>query len=247
MSYQIYYDKAFIKVEDKFVPMINSGSNNCWEVNFFGQEIPEKNWSVLNYTCRSKLLFSDEEIKEVAKRYEQLSCDNGMCFKTRNRCFDAGEFERWILCGMKSALTVEEYTSCGNTINIVDYSDSSIDKWERYPVHTTDEFLKLLDELKDRKCLNVEFENNRQVYRPKKESKSERIRKLGKYYVLRKDSELGPYFCSFRKYHTVFCRTPDYIYARAFETEKEALKYLEKHKERLGRYKLKPVLIETAA
>ena len=42
MSYQIYYDKAFIKVEDKFVPMINSGSNNCWEVNFFGKEIPVK-------------------------------------------------------------------------------------------------------------------------------------------------------------------------------------------------------------
>ena len=104
-----------------------------------------------------------------------------------------------------------------------------------------------MDELKGCKYLNVEFENNRQVYRPKKESRSERIRKLGSFYVLKIDSELGSYFCSFRKYHTVFCRTPDYIYARAFESEKEALKYLEKHKDRLGRYKLKPVLIETAA
>ena len=113
MSYQIYYDKAFVKVNDKFVPMINSGSNNCWEVNFCNREIPEKNWSVLNYTVRSKVLFTADEIVEIAKRYEQLSQDNGMCFKTRNKCFEAGEFERWILNGMKSALTIEEYVGCG--------------------------------------------------------------------------------------------------------------------------------------
>ena len=30
MSYEIIYDKQFIKVsEDKFVPMILTGSNNC--------------------------------------------------------------------------------------------------------------------------------------------------------------------------------------------------------------------------
>ena len=70
MSYQIYYDKAFIKVNDKFVPMVNSGSNNCWEVNYCNREIPEKNWSVLNYTMRSKVLFTADEIVEIAKRYE---------------------------------------------------------------------------------------------------------------------------------------------------------------------------------
>ncbi|MDO4746675.1 MAG: hypothetical protein Q4B18_08965, partial [Bacillota bacterium] len=68
MSYQIYYDKAFIKVDDKFVPMVNSGSNNCWEVNYCNREIPEKNWSVLNYTMRSKVLFTADEIVEIAIR-----------------------------------------------------------------------------------------------------------------------------------------------------------------------------------
>ncbi len=49
---------------------------------------------------------------------------------------------------MKSALTVEDYVVYRNIINIVDYSESCIDKWKRYPVHTIDEFLELLSKLK---------------------------------------------------------------------------------------------------
>lgn len=247
MSYQIYYDKAFIKVNDKFVPMVNSGSNNCWEVNYCNREIPEKNWSVLNYTMRSKVLFTADEIVEIAKRYEQLSQDNGMCFKTRNKCFEAGEFERWILNGMKSALTVEEYVGCGNELYILDYSCGKTEDWKYYDVTTTEEFLEVLDKLKGSKCISVGFENNREVKRPRRESKNEKIHKRGKFYVLKIDSENGSYFCSFRKNNTTFCQKPDYDFVRAFPTEKAALKYLEKYKVRLGKFKLKPVLIENAA
>lgn len=246
MSYQIYYDRAFIKVNDKYVPMVNSGSNNCWEVNFCNREIPEKNWDVLNYTMRSEIMFTAEEIKEIAKRYEKISRDSGMCFKTRNIAFEPGEFERWILCGMKNALTVEEYTACGNVLNILDCSAGITKEWKKYEVKTTDEFLHTVEKLKNCKCLSVGFENNRQVIRPEKESKSMRIRKLGNYYALKLDGEFGSYFCNFRKSSITLCGTPDFDKARAFDSEKAALKYLEKNKNRLSRYKLKPVLIENA-
>ena len=243
MSYQIYYDRAFIKVGDKFVPMVNSGSNNCWEVNFCNRSIPEKNWGVLNNAHYNKVLFTVDEIKEIAKRYEKISQDSGICYKTRNKCFEAGEFERWILGGMKSALTVEEYVNCGNVLYITARNEVGSSSWS---VNSTDELLKKLNELNGFKSLDMEFEYNRQVFRPEKESKSMRIRKLGRYYALKLDSEFGSYFCSFRKNRITFCRTPDFEQARAFETEKDALRYLEKNKEGLSRYKLVPVLIEIA-
>lgn len=245
MSYQIYYNKAFIRVDDKFVPMVNSGSNNCWEVNFNNREIPEKNWSVLNYPYKEKVLFTPDEVYEIAKRYEKISQESGTCFKTRNKSFEVGEFERWIYFGMKSALTVEEYVSAGNVINIVDRDGKHTD-WKRHEVTTTEEFLAKLDELKDSQSLDVEFENNREVKKPKRESKNVRIRKGKRCFVLKVDSENGSYFCSFRKRNITLCQNPNYDFVRAFTTEKAALKYLEKHKDKLGRIKFVPVPLDKA-
>ena len=41
MSYEIFYKKAFIKVNNKYIPMVNSGANNCYDIDAFGREIPE--------------------------------------------------------------------------------------------------------------------------------------------------------------------------------------------------------------
>lgn len=245
MSYQIYYDRAFIRVKDLFIPVVNSGSNNCWEVGFSGREIPEREWEVLNHTCRSKFLFTADEIKEQAKIYEEISQRQGTCFKSRNRQFAKGEFESWIRCGMNSAFTTEEYYRCGNVLYISEYYSDDVSKHKTHYFKTTDELLSLLEELKDAKSLEIRFENNREVTKPKRESKNVRIRKKGKFYVLKNDDEIGSYFCSFRENNITFCGTPDFDFVRAFTTERAALKYLEKYKEQLGRHNLRPVLIET--
>ena len=122
MSYEIYYDRAFIRVGERFVPLVNQGSNNCWETNWNGRDITEKNWQVLNWRRRSQLIFTEDEVKQIAKDYEQVSQESGTCFKTRHRPFGKGEFERWILCGLKSAYTIEEYVGFGNRFAIHDYS-----------------------------------------------------------------------------------------------------------------------------
>jgi len=166
MSYEIYYDRAFIKVGERFVPLVNQGSNNCWELNWNGRYIAEKNWQVLNWRQRSQLLFTVDEIRQIAKDYEQVSQESGTCFKTRNRPFGQGEFERWILCGLKSAYTIEEYVSFGNRFEINDYSAKKIDDWVLYPFSTTAEFLELLDQLKNSRLLNIHIKDNRHVCRP---------------------------------------------------------------------------------
>jgi len=145
MSYQIYYDRAFIRVGDKFIPIINSGSNNCWQY-YNRREVPEKSWNVLNWKRDYQFLFSESEIKDIARDYELNNQKSGMDFKSRNRCFENGEFERWIINGIKNAYTIEEYVSFGNRFFVLDYSPAETEKWKKHSLKTTTELLKILEE-----------------------------------------------------------------------------------------------------
>ena len=39
MSSEIYYDKAFISIGDKYIPLVCHGSNNTYEFNRNGREV----------------------------------------------------------------------------------------------------------------------------------------------------------------------------------------------------------------
>lgn len=78
MSYQILYDKQFIKVgEGLFVPMVYWGSNNCTETSTTGKERRERSWSVFKLTGKwfdtkeNFLQACDEEKVEIIKRNEE--------------------------------------------------------------------------------------------------------------------------------------------------------------------------------
>ena len=97
MSSEIFYDKAFIRVEEKYIPVVNHGSSNCFEFDSRGREIPEKTWSVLNHPYMERMLFTADEIREIADFYEEISMSNrGGTKKSRNRSFEENEFRRWI-------------------------------------------------------------------------------------------------------------------------------------------------------
>ena len=88
MSSEIFYDKAFIRVEEKYIPVVNHGSSNCFEFDSRGREIPEKTWSVLNHPYTERMLFTADEIREIAAFYEEISMNNrGGTKKSRNRSF----------------------------------------------------------------------------------------------------------------------------------------------------------------
>ena len=59
MSSEIYYDRAYIRVGDRFIPVVNHGSSNCFDFDACGREVPEKHWSVLNYTFHGRQLFTE--------------------------------------------------------------------------------------------------------------------------------------------------------------------------------------------
>ena len=241
MSYQIYYDRAYIKVGDKFIPLVNDGSNNSWEYNIFsGREVPEKNWNVMNYKRRNRLLFTADEIREIAKDYEECNRSSGTSFKTRNRAFGPGEFERWIINGMNRAYTIEEYHKMGNSMYILDYSSGNLDEWVQYPFKTTEEFMLLLDDLKDAKMLSVSFQDNRSVTKPFYAPKTSSIKDADTYFVLRGYLWSDAYLCSIRKRRITYCHIPNGYGVKAFPTESAANKYLEKYKDRLVKFNFKP-------
>ena len=80
MSSEIYYEKAFISIGNKFIPLVCHGSTNTYEFNWNGREVAERYWSVLNRPYRGRSLFTSEEIQRIAETYEGFSQDNcGVC------------------------------------------------------------------------------------------------------------------------------------------------------------------------
>lgn len=225
MSSEIFYDKAFIRVEEKYIPVVNHGSSNCFEFDSRGREIPEKNWSVLNYPYPEQMLFTAEEIQKIADFYEEVSMSNrGGTKKSRNRAFEENEFRRWILSGMKSAYTVEEYAEFGNRVIVIDYSE---DRWMKYAVPTTEALLDKIQELEGHQ-ITVGFWNNRHVNRPtmrRGKGQPFDFNSLPEYYVL-----LGKqgYFVKRSSRRIWFAQNVRSTHSaiRKFKTEKAAQKYL---------------------
>lgn len=234
MSSEIFYDKAFIRIDDRYIPVVNHGSSNCFDFDYRGREIPEKHWSVLNYTRRDSQIFTAEEMHHIAEVYEAISMGNrGGTRKSRNRSFEEGEFGRWILAGMKSAHTVEEYTKYGNTVVVIDYAEPF---WKKYCVSTTEELLGKLEELTGR-SISVSFWDDRHVTHPPMRRKGQPtdFSLLSEFYVLRADAG---YFVkrNGRRIWLVRTMPTNLRFIRKFKTEKAAQKYLEDNQKFLSKY-----------
>ena len=227
MSSEIFYSRAFIRIGEKFIPICNHGSSNCFDFSpITRREIPEKHWSVLNYPDPGRFVFSKEEIKHLSEAYEDINVSNrGGTKKSRYTSFEPGEFGKWILGGMRNAHTVEEYTAYGNTVIIMDYGNN----YRRHPVRTTEELLATLEELKG-KSIDVSFLDERQVHRPplQKRGTPFNFEMLDRYYVL---YHKNGYFVkrSSRRFWCAkgFSNIPANV--KKFKSEQAAQKYLEQN------------------
>ena len=242
MSYEIFYDKAFIKVGDKYIPLVNQGSNNCFEFGLNGREIPEKNWNILNFRCRNKVLFTEAEIQELAEYIEKIAQRDGTIMKSRYRAFAPGELRNWLLAGMKRAYTVEEYVKCGNTPFFICYGKEVSDK---IAFTTTVQLEELITKYADVKEVNIAFANNRTVYRPKL-PKPDKLAGIEKVYVLGKKIDISryKYLCRYRKRRYTFATDLKLPYVRLFATEKEIRGYLQKNREKLASLSLEVLCVD---
>lgn len=82
MSYDLFYDRQFIKVEDegktKFVPMVYGGSSNCFEVGRGGRSgRRERSWFNFSYVLKGKKFGTLEEmVANIQAERERKIQDN---------------------------------------------------------------------------------------------------------------------------------------------------------------------------
>ena len=224
MSSEIYYDKAFVSVGNLFIPLVCRGSTNTYEFSAHGREVAERYWSVLDLPYRGRLLFTSEEIQKIAETYEGFSSSSncGGMRKSRNSAFEASEFQRWFLAGLKNAHTIEEYRQYGNSIVLTDRHTQ-----KTAYASTTDAFLAALSCIGEQNAA-IRFDSCRSFYHPPRVSKQSKFDKLKQFYVLKAWSR---YFVKRTRHGVMTIRTADPTVAtvRKFRTERAAQKYMEEN------------------
>ena len=142
MSYEIIYDRQFLAVGEKFIPVINTGSNNCWTTNYQGRDIPSKHWT--NISQNNKHIYTKDEIVALAKYLE-----GGSFYKTRHTPFKEGEFERYIINGMAYAQPIEFFIQrhIGFTARFGMYPT-----YTNVPINSTDDLIKAVNHAETTQC-----------------------------------------------------------------------------------------------
>lgn len=126
MSYEIVYKRVAIKVgEDQYVLLVQSGSNNCFEINCFGREVPEKDWFPYPIDGKEEekfpiVSFNDVEAQLKSDR-EKYGLESGYfsLWKTRNRAWMTDDFCKWIRNAIKHSTTVEDLVRLNGPFQLI--------------------------------------------------------------------------------------------------------------------------------
>lgn len=143
MSYEIIYDKQFIKAgENLYVPMILAGSNNCTEFNSStGKERRARSWEAWGYLTPDNMKISTPE--QMLKRIDEIRADkverydgkdgrdvytdkqfgyfSSIAIKGHWAGTTFGAFKGIVVTGIAKALTVEQLKEEGVGISITMY------------------------------------------------------------------------------------------------------------------------------
>lgn len=133
MSYDIFYDKQFVKVnENTFIPMVLTGSNNCTEWSPRGRERRARSWHNFSYILNGAVAGSlDEMLKIQAGVRQGLVDSNGEEYSDKSFGYYTGlsaggggcnmtygQYLGIAKTGCAKALTVEQLRQENVTISI---------------------------------------------------------------------------------------------------------------------------------
>jgi len=159
MSYEIIYDKQFIKIKDNlFIPLVLSGSNNCTELSINGRERRTRSWYPLNIkkgifsTKEEMLKHCEDERERIKKNYEnsdygdytdeRFGSWSGLAIGSTTNKVSYGRYKGIFITGCKKSLTVEELLAVNISVRLYTYdysnNENKMDNISIYP-KTSDE------------------------------------------------------------------------------------------------------------
>jgi len=140
MSWEIIYDKQFVKVNDKYVAIVLTGSNNCYDVGGYGtRDRRERNWYNISHvntngkklaTAKELLDGCDEYRESLVKRHQERDdpySDNrfgyfsSLCIGSTTHSTTFGQYKGIFATGIKKALTVEQLAEVNEYVMVFTY------------------------------------------------------------------------------------------------------------------------------
>jgi hypothetical protein len=244
MSYEIYYGNCFIKIdEERFIPIIVSGSNNCFECGV-GKRIGrrERNFSVITgWDKQRNYIATEKDIENLMKSWKESEIERnldytkrgiGSCtddtmdsFRHKGRGMRVTSFERILKRAIKKAKTVEEiFQKFTIRVGVWDYKEGWIKK--HYP-NTTEELLSAIEDCKplteEGHYVSIDFDvvNVDRVLKffKTKVKPRRRARQMDEYFII-KNVEENHFYSGHGRYCTKW--TEARCFAKAYVSERSA-------------------------
>ncbi len=162
MSHDIVYRRQFIKVNEEYIPMIESGSNNCYEWN---NRKRARDWGKHSFYLKNKLSISiedlskamDDDLASYVERYKNEASaeeiNKRWSYYTAVHLLSSSktsfsQFKSFYINACKKALTVEELNAKGISpiISVYYYKEEDItnkgkEVWKSLPITTTEQLV----------------------------------------------------------------------------------------------------------
>lgn len=266
MSYEIIYDKQFIRTAKGFIPMVLAGSNNCYDANGNSNRMRRsRDWQMWNIgriiSTEKELLDYTKEVRQsLIDRYPNDSDDvyNDKSFGyfsaiavggTTTRKTTFGNFQGVFKVGIAKALTVEELKEHGISTRIfTSHYDIELNRKFGYePINfcpnTSQELQDFIDENESKPIkFYLDFYGaSESTFKRMRFNRGYDLRKEAKKTVVTQASAIvlnsGAYFVKFTKYGYKYSfSSPKYYYKKS--TLNIALK---KVNERIGNAKVETI------
>lgn len=237
MSYEIVYNRQFLKIDDKIIPLVLHGSNNSYEITWNGKERRERNWNPMYLSCNKMIAITENELMKLIE-----DCCDGTCqehFMRNNKWVDDKGLIRFFQNGIKNAKTIEEmneeyyFSGLQGYFSIWKHMDNTIEnKVEINSSEDLREFLSAIQKRLDNKTVNEEIYFCLRYYDEEFKSRVQKEKKpkerLTDYYAIKVNKYA--YLVQVTSRRIKYCHLCNDT--KQFKTEKEASKYIEKLKDR---------------
>lgn len=233
MSYEIVYAREFIKTGDeRIIPLVLTGSNNCWGSTYKGRWKRERHWTALLAKQGANPAFIPEELMQEVRSY--VPSEYQEHFVRNGKWVNDDAFVRFFKNGIEKAKKLEELyeellwpVSLEGTVYYYDdrHNDKTLHSVNIKSTLDLDDFLedvdKLISENTDERKLYISISFNyddvlqrRKIQRPKKKRLNEFYAvTTGRGYVSR-ITRLGVYYTSSKNF------------AKQFDTQRQAEKWV---------------------